>query len=39
MLPPSVDTSKVAAEYKDGMLSVRLPRREESKPRAVPVAS
>ena len=37
-LPPSVDASKVAAEYKDGVLNVRLPRREESKPRSVPVA-
>ena len=37
-LPRSVDTSKVAAEYKDGVLTVRLPLREESKPRTVPVA-
>ena len=37
-LPRSVDVSKVAAEYKDGVLTVRLPMREESKPRAVPVA-
>ena len=37
-LPTSVDTSKVAAEYKDGVLHVRLPLREESKPRSVPVA-
>ena len=37
-LPPSVDASQVAAEYKDGVLSVRLPLREESKPRTVPVA-
>jgi HSP20 family protein len=37
-LPRSVDTSKVAAEYKDGVLTVRLPMREESKPRTVPVA-
>ncbi len=37
-LPPSVDTSKVAAEYKDGVLRVSLPLRDESKPRSVPVA-
>ena len=37
-LPPTVDASKVAAEYKDGVLSIRLPLREESKPRTVPVA-
>lgn len=37
-LPASVDASKVAAEYKDGVLHVRLPLREESKPRSVPVA-
>jgi HSP20 family protein len=37
-LPPSVDASKVAAEYKDGVLNVRLPLREEAKPRSVPVA-
>ena len=32
-LPRSVDASKVAAEYKDGVLTVRLPMREEAKPR------
>ncbi len=37
-LPPAVDASKVAAEYKDGVLRVRLPLREESKSRSVPVA-
>ncbi len=37
-LPRSVDASKVAAEYRDGVLTVRLPMREESKPRTVPVA-
>ena len=37
-LPRAVDASKVAAEYKDGVLTVRLPMREESKPRTVPVA-
>ena len=28
-LPRSVDAAKVAAEYKDGVLTVRLPMREE----------
>src|SRR5262249_21813753 len=36
-LPPTVDTSKVAAEYKNGVLSVRLPLRDEAKPRQIPV--
>lgn len=37
-LAPSVDATRVAADYKDGVLTVRLPRREEAKPRSVPVA-
>ena len=36
-LPPTVDTAKVAAEYKNGVLTVRLPMREEAKPRQVKV--
>jgi HSP20 family protein len=36
-LAPAVDTAKVAAEYKDGVLTVRLPLREEAKPRQVKV--
>lgn len=36
-LPPTVDTAKVAAEYKDGVLTVRLPLREEAKPRQIKV--
>jgi HSP20 family protein len=36
-LPPTVDVSKVAAEYKNGVLSVRLPLREEAKPRSIKV--
>lgn len=36
-LPPAVDASKVAAEYKDGVLTVKLPVREEAKPRQVKV--
>lgn len=37
-LPPSIDAAKVEAEYKDGVLHVRLPQREDAKPRTVPVA-
>jgi HSP20 family protein len=36
-LPPTVDTGKIAAEYKDGVLTVRLPVREEAKPRTIKV--
>jgi HSP20 family protein len=36
-LPPAVDTSKVAADYKNGVLTVRLPLREEAKPRQIKV--
>jgi HSP20 family protein len=37
-LPPTVDASKVNAEYKAGVLTVRLPIREEVKPRHIKVA-
>src|SRR5262245_33610978 len=36
-LPRTVDTAKVAAEYKNGVLTVRLPLREEAKPRQIKV--
>jgi HSP20 family protein len=36
-LPASVDASAIAAGYKDGVLTVRLPRREESKPKQISV--
>jgi HSP20 family protein len=36
-LPPTVDPNKVSAEYKQGVLSVRLPLREEAKPRSIKV--
>jgi len=36
-LPRTVDAAKVAAEYKNGVLTVRLPLREEAKPRQVKV--
>jgi len=34
-LPATVDSGKIAAEFKDGVLTVRLPFREEAKPRAI----
>lgn len=37
-LPSTVDAGKVKAEYRDGVLTVTLPRREESKPKQIPVA-
>lgn len=36
-LPPTVDPSKVSADYKQGVLTVKLPLREEAKPRQVKV--
>jgi HSP20 family protein len=36
-LPRTVDTTKVAAEYKNGVLTVKLPLREEAKPRQVKI--
>jgi HSP20 family protein len=36
-LPPTVDTGAIAAEYKNGVLSVRLPLREEAKPKQIQV--
>ncbi len=36
-LPNTIDAEKVRAEYRDGVLSVTLPLREESKPRQIQV--
>jgi HSP20 family protein len=36
-LPQTVDTGRVGAEYKNGVLTVRLPLREEAKPRQIKV--
>ncbi|PYR33464.1 MAG: molecular chaperone [Acidobacteria bacterium] len=36
-LPRTVDAAKVAAEYKNGVLTVKLPLREEAKPRQIKV--
>jgi HSP20 family protein len=37
-LPPTVDTGKVSAQYKAGVLTVRLPLREEAKPNRIKIA-
>jgi len=34
-LPNSIDADKVAAEYKDGVLNLTLPKREEAKPKTI----
>jgi HSP20 family protein len=34
-LPSNVDTEKVSASYKNGVLSIDLPKREEAKPRRI----
>jgi len=34
-LPPTVDTGKIGADFKNGVLTVRLPFREEAKPRSI----
>jgi HSP20 family protein len=36
-LPPTVDTGKVSADYRAGVLTVRIPMREEAKPRQIQV--
>jgi HSP20 family protein len=36
-LPTTVDASKVTADYKHGVLTVKLPFREEARPRTIPV--
>lgn len=36
-VPSTVETEKVAAEYKNGVLTVRLPKKEAAKPRQVKI--
>lgn len=36
-LPPTVNSTKVSAEYRNGVLTVRLPQREEAKPKQIQV--
>ena len=37
-LPQTVDTGRIAADYKNGVLTVRLPLREEAKPKQIQVS-
>ncbi len=36
-VPSTVDTEKVAAEYKNGVLTVKLPKKEAAKPRQIKI--
>ena len=36
-IPATVDASRIAASYKDGVLTIRLPQREEAKPKQIAV--
>ena len=36
-LPQTVDPNRVSADYKDGVLTVRIPLREEARPRTIKV--
>ena len=36
-LPPTVDTERVKAIYKDGVLEIQLPKKEEARPKAIKV--
>jgi len=37
MVPDTIDETKVSAEFKDGMLNVRLPKMEKAKHKAIEV--
>jgi HSP20 family protein len=37
LLPPTVDADRVKASYKDGVLEIQLPKKEEAKAKIVPV--
>jgi HSP20 family protein len=38
-LPSAVDTDKIKAEFKDGVLQVTLPQKEEAKPKQIAIAA
>jgi HSP20 family protein len=38
-LPSAVDSDKVSADYKLGVLTITLPKKEEAKPRRIEVKS
>jgi HSP20 family protein len=37
VLPSTVDASRISASYRDGVLTLRIPQREEAKPRQIEV--
>ncbi len=37
VLPSVVDADRIKAAYKDGLLEIQLPKREEAKPRPIPI--
>ena len=37
LLPPTVDADRVKATYKDGVLEIQLPKKEEAKPKTIKV--
>jgi HSP20 family protein len=37
-LPSTLDTEKVAADYKNGVLTINMPRKESAKPKSVRVS-
>ncbi len=39
LLPSVVDVDRIKAVYKNGLLEIRLPKREEAKPKPIPVES
>jgi HSP20 family protein len=38
-IPASVDEEKIRADYKDGVLKIMLPKKEQSKPKQIKIAS
>ena len=38
-LPATIDAARITASYKDGVLTIRLPQREEAKPKQIEVAA
>lgn len=36
-LPATIDTARISATYKDGVLTIKLPQREEAKPKQIAV--
>lgn len=36
-LPATVDTGRISASYKDGVLTIRLPQRDDAKPKQIEV--